>query len=114
MTVPFSLSIGAFPFVSVPLFIVGLISTYYLIRFKDKTPATWFMAGGLAGLTFSMLAWFLNTGVVFWGAALLAGMKLANANGIGEVIMTFILFSIAVMAGLGTLGDIQLIMRRLR
>ena len=58
MNVPFSLSIGAFPFVSVPLFIVGLISTYDLIRFKDKTPATWFMAGGLGGLTLSMLAWF--------------------------------------------------------
>ena len=70
MNVPFSLSIGAFSFVSVPLFIVGLISTYYLIRFKEKTPATWFMAGGLAGLTLSMLAWFLNTGMVFWGAAL--------------------------------------------
>jgi signal transduction histidine kinase len=70
MNVPFSLSIGAFPFVSVPLFIVGLISTYYLLRFKDKTPATWFMAAGLAGLTLSMLAWFFNTGMVLWGAAL--------------------------------------------
>lgn len=70
MNVPFSLSIGAFSFVSVPLFIAGLISTYYLIRFKNKTPATWFMAGGLAGLTLSMLAWFFNTALVFWGAAL--------------------------------------------
>lgn len=70
MDVPFSLSIGAFSFVSVPLFIVGLISTFDLIRFKDKTPATWFMAGGLGGLTLSMLAWFLNTSLVFWGAAL--------------------------------------------
>ena len=58
MNVPFSLSIGAFSFVSVPLFIAGLISTYYLIRFKDKTPATWYLVGGLGGLTLSMLAWF--------------------------------------------------------
>ena len=52
--------------------------------------------------------------LVFWGAALIAGIKLGNANGFGEVVMTFILFSIAVMAGLGTVGDIQLIMRRLQ
>ncbi len=52
--------------------------------------------------------------VVFWGVALVAGIKLANATGIGEVLVTFAVFSIAALAGLGTLGDIQLIIRRLQ
>lgn len=52
--------------------------------------------------------------LVFWGAALIVGIKLANARNIGEVIMTFIVFSVATLAGLGTLGDIQLIMKRLQ
>jgi len=52
--------------------------------------------------------------LVFWGIALVAGIKLANANGIGEVIVAFAVFSLAALAGLGTLGDIQLIIRRLQ
>ena len=52
--------------------------------------------------------------LVFWGAALVAALKLATANSLGEAILTFIVFSIAVMAGLGTIGDIQLILRRLQ
>ncbi|MBI5565403.1 MAG: HAMP domain-containing protein, partial [Chloroflexi bacterium] len=87
MDVPFSLSIGAFAFVSVPLFIVGLISTYYLLRFRNKTPATWFMVGGLGGLTLSMLVWFLSTALVVWGVALYpatnAAVVLAMASVIG-------------------------------
>ena len=50
---------------------------------------------------------------VFWGAALVAGIKLASANSLGEIVVMFVFFSVAIMAGLGTLGDIQLIMRRL-
>ncbi len=52
--------------------------------------------------------------LVFWGIAVVAGIKLANASGVGEVIMTFVVFSVAALAGLGTLGDIQLIIRRLQ
>ena len=52
--------------------------------------------------------------LVFWGAALIAAIKLASANGISEFILTFAIFSIASLAGLGTLGDIGLIIRRLQ
>ena len=52
--------------------------------------------------------------LVFWGLALLSGVKLATAGRIGEMILSFVVFSIAVLAGLGTLGDIQLIIRRLQ
>ena len=52
--------------------------------------------------------------LVFWGAALLAAIKLATANTFGEIVVAFVLFSVAVMAGLGTLGDIQLIIKKLQ
>jgi hypothetical protein len=52
--------------------------------------------------------------LVFWGAALVAALKLATSKSLGETVLTFIVFSIAVMAGLGTIGDIQLILRRLQ
>src|SRR4051812_1333908 len=52
--------------------------------------------------------------LVFWGAALIAALKLAGANGLGELLLIFALFSIFVLAGLGTFGDIQLILRRLQ
>ena len=52
--------------------------------------------------------------LVFWGVALVAGIKLANASGIGEVLVAFAVFSVAAMAGLGTVGDIQLIIRRIQ
>jgi len=52
--------------------------------------------------------------LVFWGAALVAGVKLATANSIGEILLAFVVFSLAALAGLGTLGDIQLIIRRLQ
>ena len=51
--------------------------------------------------------------LVFWGVALMAGIRLANANGMGEVVLSFAVFSVAALAGLGTMGDIQLILRRL-
>ena len=52
--------------------------------------------------------------LVFWGLALVAGLKLANAGNFGEIIVAFAVFSVAVLAGLGTLGDIALIIRRLQ
>lgn len=52
--------------------------------------------------------------LVFWGAALVAGIKLATANSLGEVLLTFAVFSFAALAGLGTAGDIGLILSRLR
>jgi len=52
--------------------------------------------------------------LVFWGTALVAAIKLTTANSIGELILTFAVFSIATLAGLGTLGDIQLILRHLQ
>lgn len=52
--------------------------------------------------------------LIFWGGAFIAGLQLAGAHGIGEFLLTFALFSIFVLAGLGTLGDIQLILRRLQ
>jgi len=68
------LQIGPYAFVSVPLFIAGLVSTYYVVRFQVQTPAgdrsqaTWFMAAALGGLTLSVVALFLNTALVGWGA----------------------------------------------
>ncbi len=52
--------------------------------------------------------------LVFWGLALVAGLKLANAGSFGEIIVAFVVFSVAALAGLGTLGDIGLIIRRLQ
>ena len=52
--------------------------------------------------------------LVFWGAAIFAGIKLGGATTFTELAVSFIVFSVAGLAGLGTVGDIQLIMRRLR
>lgn len=52
--------------------------------------------------------------LVFWGAAVVAGIKLGSAGSFGEAVMAFVIFSVFVMAGLGTIGDIQLIIQRLR
>ncbi|MBP7686277.1 MAG: HAMP domain-containing protein, partial [Thermoflexales bacterium] len=86
MDIPLTLSIGAFAYVSVPLFIVGLISTYYLVRFSNKIPATWFMIGGLGGLTLSMLVWFLSTALVLWGVALYPATNAAVVLAMAAVI----------------------------
>lgn len=52
--------------------------------------------------------------LVFWGAVVITGIKLGSASSFGEAVITFVIFSIFIMAGLGTLGDIQLIIRRLK
>lgn len=51
--------------------------------------------------------------LVFWGAALVALLKVVNASGIGEAVIAFVVFTVAALAGLGTFGDLQLILRRL-
>lgn len=51
--------------------------------------------------------------LVFWGAAIIVGIKLSTSTTLAEIILSFALFSIAALAGLGTLGDIQLILKRL-
>lgn len=74
MESPPFLQIGPYAFVSVPLFVAGLVSTYDVIRFQLQTPAgdrlraTWFMAAALAGLTLSMVVLFLDAALVGWGA----------------------------------------------
>jgi len=52
--------------------------------------------------------------LVFWGITLIAASKLAGARTFAEGIIAFVVFSLATLAGLGTLGDIQLIIRRLQ
>ena len=74
-------------------------SRYVDIPDDLSTPAYVFVAGFPA--------------LVFWGAALVALLKVVNANGVGEAVIAFVVFTVAALAGLGTLGDIQLILRRL-
>lgn len=69
MDFPLDFQISPFAFVSIPLFIVGLTSAYYLVRFKGKTPAIWFMAAILVGIALAMIAMFLTTSLVLWGGA---------------------------------------------
>ena len=51
--------------------------------------------------------------LVFWGIAFITALKMVNASSLGEGIILFVAFSVASLAGMGTLGDIQLILRRL-
>ena len=51
--------------------------------------------------------------VVFWGVTVISALWLASAQDFGTVIVAFVVFSAALLAALGTLGDIQLIVRRL-
>jgi len=52
--------------------------------------------------------------LVFWGAALAALLAVVNSQSIGSALIAFVVFTLAAVAGFGTLGDIQLILRRLR
>ncbi|HPL27532.1 MAG TPA: histidine kinase [Anaerolineae bacterium] len=61
--------IGPYAFVSVPLFIVGLVSTVSLVRFRAESTATWFLVASLASLSLGMLAMSVSSGLVLWGAA---------------------------------------------
>lgn len=69
MMPPLQFTLNPYTFVSVPLFIVGLVSTLYLLRIKDKTAATWALVGVLGGFTLGIAAMFAATGVVLWGIA---------------------------------------------
>lgn len=51
--------------------------------------------------------------LVFWGVAFAALLTVVNATDVLNAVVGFIVFTLAMMAGLGTLGDIQLILRRL-
>jgi hypothetical protein len=52
--------------------------------------------------------------LVFWGAALFGLARLLAAPDFGQAALWFGLMSLAALAGLGTLGDVALIVRRLR
>ena len=51
--------------------------------------------------------------LVFWGIAIITALEMVNASSLGEGIILFVVFSVASLAGLGTLGDLVLIARRL-
>jgi len=52
--------------------------------------------------------------LIFWGAAVIGGLKLGTSTSFSEAVTAFVIFSVFVMAGLGTIGDLQLIIRRLK
>ncbi len=52
--------------------------------------------------------------LVFWGIAIVVALKMVNASSLGEGLILFVAFSLASFAGLGTLGDIELIVRRIK
>lgn len=51
--------------------------------------------------------------LVFWGAALAALFAVINSQTFIETVIAFAVFSVTALAGLGTIGDMQLILRRL-
>jgi Putative zincin peptidase len=51
--------------------------------------------------------------LVFWGAAGISVISFFNSHSVGAAGIAFILFMVATFAGLGTMGDIQLIIARL-
>lgn len=54
---------------SIPLFIVGLLSTVYTAGHQEKTPAARFWTALFACFTLSMVAMFLTNSLVLWGGA---------------------------------------------
>jgi hypothetical protein len=51
--------------------------------------------------------------LVFWVTAALGGLRVVNAINLGDALIGFAILMIATLAGLGTMGDIQLILMRL-
>lgn len=51
--------------------------------------------------------------LVFWFAAASGAVRLVNAHSLGDVLLGIALLMIFTLAGLGTMGDIQLILMRL-
>ncbi len=50
--------------------------------------------------------------LVFWGAAAVGTLSLLKARDVGEVVVSMAVLMIGTLAGLGTMGDIQLILLR--
>ncbi len=61
-------AIKPFSFVGVPLCMIGLAGTAYLLSAREKTPATRYLTGALAAFTLAALA-LLADGVHLWGGA---------------------------------------------
>ena len=61
-------AIKPFSFVSVPLFLIGLASTAYLLSAREKTPATHYLTGALITFTLATVALFAD-GIHLWGSA---------------------------------------------
>jgi hypothetical protein len=51
--------------------------------------------------------------LVFWTTAAAGGVALINARSLGQAVIGFAVMMIFMFAGLGTVGDIQLILMRL-
>jgi hypothetical protein len=100
-----------YTFVSVPLIIVGLAGTLYLLRLKDKTAATWALVGVLGGFTLGTVAMFVTTGVVLWRIAFWPAQDAFAVFGMAAIILFTYYFPekdrilvsrLAVLFGAGT------------
>lgn len=76
------------------------VSSRYVDIPDDLTTGQYVFVAGLPAL-------------VFWGLALAGLWRLVSGTGLGEVALGFAVMSVGTMAGLGTLGDLQLIAARL-
>lgn len=52
--------------------------------------------------------------LVFWGVGLAGMVQLTSGANFGEVAVGFVVMTVGVLAGLGTIGDLQLIAARVR
>ena len=66
--IPLQMDVTPYTINAVSLVIIGLASTIYLLRLKEKLVTTWCMIIGLVSFTASMVTMFL-TGIVLWGSA---------------------------------------------
>ncbi len=64
-----ALDLSPYSFTGIALIIIGLISTLYRLRLKEKTAATWRVTLALASFTLAMVS-MLSTNLVLWGSAL--------------------------------------------
>ncbi|MEZ4668936.1 MAG: metalloprotease family protein [Anaerolineae bacterium] len=51
--------------------------------------------------------------LVFWGVTAVGLSHILKGSNFGEIILGFVVMSVGAMAGLGTIGDLQLIAARL-
>jgi Putative zincin peptidase len=52
--------------------------------------------------------------LVFWGVVLAGMVLLTTGASFGEAVVGFVMMTVGVLAGLGTIGDLQLIAARVR